>query len=177
MNPAEPYPASNQDTAAAWSCLKNGGTCPGVAYPTAGTQSLVNAIRATGSTNIVMVPGVQYTNVLDQWLTYEPTDPSGNLAASWHSYANQICNNQSCWDSMIKPVMQSVPLIVGELGESDCADTYINPLMSYLDTNGGNYLAWAWNTYDCSSFPSLITNYDGTPTAFGAGYRSHLLGH
>jgi hypothetical protein len=178
----EPFPDSNSNSAAAWSCLKNGGSCPGVTtsqgvpYQAAGMQSLVDAIRATGSTNIIMVPGVQYTNVLDQWLSNKPTDATGNIAASWHSYANQICNNQSCWDSMIKPVSQSVPLIVGEIGESDCAAIYINPLMSYLDSNGGHYLAWAWNTYNCSSFPALISDYSGTPTAFGAGYRTHLLG-
>jgi hypothetical protein len=171
----EPYPDSNQDTPAAWACLKDGGTCPGVSYPVAGMQSLVNAVRATGSTNIVMVAGVQYANGLDQWLANKPTDPSGNLVASWHSYATQQCNNQSCWDSMVKPVLQSTPLIAGEIGENDCADTYITPLMTYLDANGGNYLGWAWDTYDCSSFPALISDYNGTPTAFGLGFRNHLL--
>ncbi len=171
----EPYPDSNQDTAAAWACLKNGGICPGVSFPVAGMQSLVNAVRATGSTNIVMVAGVQYANVLDQWLTNKPTDSSGNLVASWHSYGSQICISQSCWDSMIKPVLQSVPLIAGEIGENDCADTYVTPLMTYLDANGGNYLAWGWDTYNCSSFPALISDYAGTPTAFGLGYRNHLL--
>jgi hypothetical protein len=171
----EPYPDNNQDSAAAWACLKNGGTCPGVSYPAASMQSLVNAVRATGSTNVIMVPGVQYTNVLDQWLANKPTDPSGNLVASWHSYANQVCGNQSCWDSMVKPLLQSVPLIAGEIGETDCAATFIAPLMSYLDANGGGYLAWAWDTYDCSGFPSLISDYSGTPTGFGLGFRNHLL--
>jgi hypothetical protein len=171
----EPFPDSNQDTAAAWACLKNGGTCPGVSYSAAGMQTLVNAVRATGSTNIVMVAGVQYANVLDQWLANKPMDPTGNLVASWHSYATQQCNSQSCWDSMVKPVLQSVPLIAGEIGENDCADTYVTPLMTYLDAKGGNYLGWAWDTYGCSSFPSLISDYNGTPTAFGLGFRNHLL--
>ncbi len=108
-------------------------------------------------------------------LANKPADPANNLAAAWHSYGNQICNTQTCWDSSIKPVLQSVPVIVGEIGENDCQDIYINPLMAYLDANGGHYLAWAWNTYDCSSFPSLISAYDGTPTNFGAGFRNHLL--
>ena len=171
----EPFPDSNQDTPAAWACMAKGGTCPGVSYPAASMASLVNAVRATGSTNIIMVPGVQYTNTLDQWLANKPADPTGNLVASWHSYASQICNNQTCWDGVVKPVMQSVPLIAGEIGESDCQDVYVNPLMTYLDANGGNYLAWAWDTYDCSSFPSLITDYNGTPTGFGVGFQSHLL--
>jgi aryl-phospho-beta-D-glucosidase BglC (GH1 family) len=126
----EPYPDSNADSTAAWTCLLNGGTCPGVSYATAGTQSLVNAIRATGATNIIMVPGVQYTNALDSWLTYKPTDPLNNLAASWHSYAGQQCSTQSCWESMVQPVMSYVPVIAGEIGENDCQDIYINPLMT-----------------------------------------------
>jgi len=172
----EPYPDSNSDSTAAWTCLLNGGTCPGVSYPAVGTQSLVTAIRAAGSTNIIMVPGVQYTNVLDQWLAYKPTDPANELVASWHSYANQICSTSACWTSEIQPILASAPLIAGEIGENDCADVYVDPLMSFLDSNGGNYLAWAWDTYDCSSFPSLISDYSGTPTAYGMGYYNHLVG-
>ena len=171
----EPFPDSNSASTAAWTCLQNGGTCPGVAYTAVGTQSLVNTIRATGSTNIIMVPGVQYTNVLDQWLAHKPADSANQLAASWHSYANQICNTSGCWSGVIQPILANSPLIAGEIGENDCQDTYINPLMAFLDSNGGNYLAWAWNTYDCSSFPALISDYTGTPTAFGLGYQDHLL--
>src|SRR5439155_1196812 len=64
----EPYPDSNQDTIAAWTCWRDGGTCPGVAYTAAGSQELVNAIRGTGATNVIMVGGVQYTNTLSRWL-------------------------------------------------------------------------------------------------------------
>jgi hypothetical protein len=171
----EPYPDSNADTTAAWTCLRDGGTCPGVSYTAAGMQTLINAVRATGATNVIMSPGVQFTNTLTSWLTYRPTDPLNNLAASWHSYANQICVNQTCWNSVIKPVMDSVPIVVGEIGQNDCQGTYIDALMPWLDARGGNYLAWAWNTYDCSSFPSLISDYTGTPTAFGIDFRNHLL--
>ena len=171
----EPYPDSNADSTAAWTCLKNGGTCPGVSYTTVGTQSLVTTIRATGSTNIIMVPGVQYTNVLDQWLAYKPTDPLNSIAASWHSYAGQICDSSACWTSEIQPVLTSTPLIAGEIGENDCADVYIDPLMTFLDAHGGNYLAWGWDTYNCSSFPALISDYSGTPTAFGVGFHDHMV--
>jgi hypothetical protein len=170
----EPYPDSNNDSTAAWTCILNGGTCPGVTYTAAGMQTLLNAVRATGATNIVMSPGVQYTNTLDQWLSYEPTDSLNNLAASWHSYATEICITLTCWNSQILPVMNSVPLIAGEIGENDCQGVYINQLMPWLDMNAGNYLAWAWDTYDCSSFPSLISDYSGTPTNYGIGFKSHL---
>ena len=171
----EPWPDNNNISSAAWTCLKNGVTCLGVSYTAVGMQSLVDTVRATGATNILMIPGITYANTLDQWLTYKPTDPLNNLAASWHSYAGQYCSGQSCWDSQIAPVAAAVPLIAGEIGESDCAATFINPLMTWLDAHNANYLGWAWATYDCSAFPSLISNYDGTPTPFGQGLHDHLL--
>src|SRR5947209_257958 len=170
----EPYPDNNSDTSAAWSCLKNGGTCSGVSYQAAGMQELVTTIRNTGATNIILVGGVQYANGLSQWLAYEPSDPTGNLGASWHSYAGEVCNSQSCWDSTVKPVAAKVPVVAGEIGENDCAHGYIDALMPYLDGLGQSYVAWAWNTADCASFPALITNYNGTPTTFGQGYQAHL---
>src|SRR2546429_5816305 len=44
----EPYPDSNSDTVAAWTCWRDGGTCRGQSFQAAGMQELVNAIRATG---------------------------------------------------------------------------------------------------------------------------------
>jgi len=170
----EPWPDNNNISTAAWTCLRDGGSCSGVSYTTVGMQSLVNTVRAAGATNILMVPGITYTNTLDQWLVFKPSDPQNNLAASWHSYANEYCSAQTCWDSQIAPVMAQVPLIAGEIGEGDCAHTFIDPLMNWLDSHNGNYLAWAWATYDCSSFPSLISNYNGTPTNFGVGFQQHL---
>jgi endoglucanase len=168
----EPYP--DRATTNGWTCLRDGGTCPGIAYQVAGTQSLVNAVRATGADNVIMLGGLAYTNDLSQWLAYEPVDPSHNLAASWHSYNFNTCSSTSCWDSQIAPLAAQVPLVAGEIGENDCGHSYVDGLMSWLDRHAASYLAWTWNTWDCSSGPSLITAYDGTPTAFGAGIRAHF---
>ena len=46
--------------------------------------------------------------------------------------------------------------------------------MDWADRNNIGYLGWTWNTWDCSSGPSLISDYDGTPTNFGVGLRDHL---
>ena len=45
----------------------------------------------------------------------------------------------------------------------------------WADAHHVGYLAWTWDTWDCSSGPALITSYDGTPTAFGAAVRAHFL--
>jgi hypothetical protein len=172
----EPYPdrATGSETSA-WQCWRNGGTCSGIGYQVAGMQSMVNAVRSTGASNVLMLGGLAYSNDLTQWLSYKPSDPDNNLVASWHSYNFNSCSTQSCWSSQIAPVIASVPLIAGEIGENDCADGYINPLMSWLDGQHTSYLAWTWNNWDCSSGPSLVTDYSGTPTAYGSGFKSHLL--
>ena len=174
----EPYPDRALSTGtAAWQCWLNGGSSctAGISYPVAGMQTLVNTVRATGANNVIMLGGLAYSNDLTQWLTYKPTDPDGSLAAAWHSYNFNVCSTQSCWTSQISPVIAQVPLIAGEIGENDCADTYISPLMSYLDSGHTSYLAWAWNAdFNCATGPGLITDYTGTPTAYGAGYESHL---
>jgi hypothetical protein len=115
-------------------------------------QDLVNVVRSTGATNIIMLGGLEYSNSLSQWLTFKPTDPTGNLAASWHSYNFNLCNNQQCWDTYVAPVAAQVPLIVGEIGENDCNYDYIDPLMQWLDELGAHYLGWTWNTWEYVSY-------------------------
>jgi endoglucanase len=77
-------------------------------------------------------------------------------------------------DSILASVAQQVPLVVGEMGEHDCAYGYIDRLMPWLDRHGVSYLAWAWNRWDCAGGPALITDFSGTPTTFGLGLQQHL---
>jgi hypothetical protein len=173
----EPYPerADNNNETEGWQCWLTGGSCAGISYNVAGMQAMVNAVRSTGASNVLMLGGLAYSNDLTQILSHLPSDPDHNLAASWHSYNFNSCSTQSCWNSQIAPVANSIPLIAGEIGENDCAGGYINPLTSWLDSIGGSYLAWAWNAdFNCSSGPGLITDYTGTPTAYGQAYKAHL---
>jgi hypothetical protein len=173
----EPFPeaAAGATEASAWSCWRNGGTCAGLGYKVAGMQALVHAVRSAGARNVLMLGGLAWSNDLTGWLSHRPVDPDHNLVASWHSYNFNTCAPKSCWNSQVAPVIRKVPVIVGEMGENNCSDSYIDPLMSWLDARHTSYLAWAWNAdFSCSSGPSLITKYNGTPTAFGQGYRAHV---
>jgi hypothetical protein len=140
----------------------------------AGFQSLVNAVRGTGATNVVMIGGLAYSNDLTQWLAFKPSDPLNNLAAFGHVYNFNTCSNTSCYDSQMAPVAAQVPLSLTEIGENDCAHGFVDTLMSWADAHGVGYLGWTWNTWPCNSGPALITDYNGTPTAFGQGLRDHL---
>ncbi len=150
-------------------------TSPPTPFKILGMQGLVDAVRNTGATNVVLAGGLSYANNLTEWLSHEPHDPTGNLAASWHVYNRNRCKDTSCYDREIAPVLAKVPLIAGEIGEDDCGHTFIDTVMQWLDAHGGSYLGWAWNTADCATGPSLISSYDGTPTQFGTGLLHHLI--
>ncbi len=175
----EPYPDAADNWAnptAEWTCLRDGGTCTGFTYEVAGMQDLVDAVRATGATNVIMSAGLRWTNDLTQWLTYKPADPTGNLMASWHSYNFNACVTTSCWDNEIGTVAAQVPLLAGEIGQNTCAHDYIDQVMAWLDQHGLGYTAWTWNPWGCGQGNVLIEDYGGTPTqTYGAGYRAHLL--
>jgi len=172
----EPYPDNNNDSNAAWTCILRGGSCPGVPYRAAGMQELISTVRAAGATNVVMVGGAQYANASDQWLTKEPDDPARQLAASVHVYNFNTCGSLPCWQREYRPVAAHVPLIAGEIGESDGTVTFVNRFVDWADPRGVSYLAWTWDTWGCSHGPVLISSYSGTPCpGYGAGYRTHLL--
>jgi endoglucanase len=174
----EPYPeqADHSNEAEGWNCWLHGGSaCIGIPYQVAGMQTLVDAVRSTGANNVLMLGGLEWSNDLSQWLSHEPVDPDHDLAASWHSYNFNACSTEACWTHVIAPVMAKVPVIAGEIGENDCAGTYVNRLTQWMDSESASYLAWTWNTdFNCFSGPGLITSYKGTPTKFGAAYEADL---
>jgi hypothetical protein len=173
----EPYPdwaSLTLDKPGAWRCWRDGGSCFGIGYEVAGFQTLVNTVRGTGATNVILLGGLTYANDLSQWLQYRPIDPTGNLAAAAHVYNFNGCDSISCYDSQLAPVAAAVPLTITEIGENDCGHAFIDTLMTWADAHGAGYLGWTWNTWDCSKGPALITDYTGTPTSFGTGLKSHL---
>ena len=171
----EPFPDNNSDTPEAWRCWRDGGTCRGMTFQAAGMQELVDTVRSAGATNVIMLGGVQYSSGLSSWLAYRPTDPLGNLAASWHIYNFSWCNTQTCWDGDAGPVAQQVPLVLGELGQDNFATSgngFVNSLMDWMDARQGSYLAWVWDVW--GSPLDLITSYDGTPTPYGQTFRTRF---
>lgn len=171
----EPYPDGNNDTAAAWRCWRDGGTCSGMSFQAAGMQEIVTAIRGTGATNVIALGGVQYSNALSQWLTYKPTDSLNNLVAAWHVYNFNVCNNGTCWNNTAGVVAAQVPVVATEIGDDSCNASFMNSLMSWLDAHNSGYLAWTWDTWGtaCGDI-ALISDFAGTPTTYGQIYKTHL---
>jgi hypothetical protein len=158
----------------------------GITYQAAGMQSLVDAIRAAGADQLLLLGGIQYSNILDQWQARKPNDPLSNLAPAWHIYNNNPCANADCWNAAPASLAATTPIVATEIGELDCMGSFITPLMGWLDQHGGNYLAWSWNAFGaCSPSAggargnplSLVTDYySGTPNGlFGQTFHDHLV--
>jgi endoglucanase len=172
-NPAVVFDLYNEPHDISWSCWLNGCTTS-AGWQAAGMQQLLDAVRNAGATQPVMAGGLNWSGDLSSWLANEPNDPLHQLVASAHIYNFSACNTQSCWNQTIAPVAAKVPVVTGEIGENDCASSFIDSYMSWADSVGVSYLGWTWDTWNCSSGPALITSYSGTPTNFGAGLQSHL---
>lgn len=161
-----------------WACWERGCEIEGGrlgTYRAGGMRELIAAVRSTGARQPLLVPGIDWARNLSGWLAHLPPDPAQAEVASNHTYDFAACYSRCRAD--LARIAAKHPVVTGELGEGDCRDTYIGPYMHWADRHGVSYLAWTWNAHGgwtCRSGPSLIKDYDGTPTGFGVGFREHL---
>jgi hypothetical protein len=167
------YDLFNEPHDISWSCWLNGCTTT-AGSKAVGVTQLINAVRGAGATQPVIAEGLDWGADLSGWLANRPSDPAGQLAAGWHVYNFSGCNTTACWNSTVAPVAQQVPVVATEVGENDCAGGFLSTLLPWAQSHGIGYLAWAWDVAGCGSGPSLITDYSGTPTAYGAAYKASL---
>jgi endoglucanase len=165
-----------------WSCWRDGGcaapavddrtaTSGAVTYPVQGMAAVVGAIRDAGAEQPILLGGLDYANDLSQWLEYAPDDDQ--LVASFHSYDFKPCSTRECWDSVIGPLADSVPVITSELGATDPLGGYVSDYLDWADDHGIGALLWVWA--DNPSDPmALVTDESGVPTAYGQLARSWL---
>jgi aryl-phospho-beta-D-glucosidase BglC (GH1 family) len=173
-DPAVIFDLYNEPFGISWQCWREGCIAPR-GYQTAGMQQLIDAVREVGATQPVMVGGLEKAGLLGtEWLANRPTDPAGQLVASAHVY-----NTPSSYhfNTQFGTVASRLPVVIGETGEMDCTDTDLDAFLPWAQEHGVSYLAWAWYTGECSTYPALISNYNGTPTAYGIGYREYLMAH
>ncbi len=146
-------------------------------WQTAGMQQLIDAVRATGASNVVIANGLNWANDDSGWLAHRPNDPTGNLAAGWHEYEGEQCAAVACWSQTIAPITQRLPVVVGETGDytgSGCSLKNLPTFLRWADNHGVSYLAWTFNPWGYTH-DVLITDWQGTPSACeGDYYLAHL---
>jgi hypothetical protein len=192
---------------APWPDLLNGGSVTQFAYSggsgvmnltwsTAGMQPLLDAVRATGATNVVLTSTLQWSQQMDGWLKYKPTDSAGQLGAVWHPYpSSQNPTQVACVADGILSVglpqcsaleMTAVkdilaagyPVVATEFGDTIGGSTapWASVLLPFADANGVSYLGWTWDAWGGDSANVLITDAAGDPTpGYGTYVKQHYL--
>ncbi|MBA3723335.1 MAG: cellulase family glycosylhydrolase [Candidatus Levybacteria bacterium] len=168
-----------------FNCLLNGCEVTaknGIKYQGIGMQKLVDVVRETGATNIIMIAGIQSAQTITQYQGnnntnpkgYMPIDPLNNLAVAMHQYNRAACSDVQCWEATIAPVAAVYPIITGEFGDIDCTADYTKQLLPWLDKYKISYVGWTWDVWP-ESCEGLIKNYTGTPNKpYGQAYYNHL---
>jgi endoglucanase len=131
----------------------------------AGVQTVMDAIRATGSTHLILVPNSRGSDV-DHWSSYAPNggpldsvaalaihDSANNYAFDMHAYQDvpssatsysQLISNVTAWAKK-----NQKRLFLSELGsQAGTANgaAGIGGLLSYMNTNSGVWMGWTpWN--------------------------------
>jgi endoglucanase len=184
-----------------WKVLMQGGTQTayvtgnGSAYTAnytwqvAGMQQMLNAIRTTGATNVVLVAGLSWAQDLSQWNANKPTDPAKQLGAVWHAYPNSgtVGDPQAAlpkFGSIGYTWTQSVlsagyPVLITEFGDHNAAGTvgspFVSNLLPWADAHGASYTGWTWDPWGDND-NVLIKDSTGTPTdGYGVYTKAHYL--
>jgi endoglucanase len=146
----EPHPAS-------WACWLNG--CPVVndtsyvsyctctksySYTGVGMQALVNAIRGTGASNLILVAGMNWGYDLSQVVSGGKSVIAGsNIVFDAHPYPYGG-KQPTDWDSSFGFLTSTFPVMSAESGEYDCQTSYMSQLIAYFDSHSMGYVVWSW---------------------------------
>jgi hypothetical protein len=155
-------------------------------------QTLIDAVRSAGATNVVLVGGMHYSQDLSGWLAHRPYDSLGQLAAAWHPYPS----DGAAWGTPeyaqpnfapgvfadIERLLEAgIPVIATETGERNPARTVGAPLLKtvtdFADRRGIGVIGFTWNVWTSPKFV-LTKDAAGTPTeGYGVAFRDWLRAH
>jgi len=158
-------------------------------WHTAGIQQMLDAVRATGATNLVLTSSLSYAGAIYNWLKYKPTDPAKQLGAVWHAYSvseypNQVdCVGKPACAATIMASAQAIkaagyPVVITEYGDTigGSSAPFASVLLPFADANDISYLGWTWDTWQGLKANVLITDAAGHPSqGYGTYVKSHYL--
>jgi endoglucanase len=168
-----------------WRCWRDGGcqapveddqaaTLGQVTYPVQGMAAMVSAIRDAGAEQPILLGGLDYANDLRHWLEFAPEDDQ--LVAAFHSYDFKACGDPDCWNDVIAPIADTVPVLTAELGARDPEEGYVGRYLDWSDEHGLGVLFWVWADHPADPM-ALVTDERGRLTAYGRLARTWLTGH
>lgn len=177
------YPATGSN--GAWKDVKS-------PWAVASYQQMLDTVRATGATNVVLIGGMQYAQEFSGWLTHKPVDALNQFAAVWHPYPtygktwgtyeySQPNYAPDVFNQVTAIQNAGIPVIATETGDQNSAGTVGAPLVTnitkFADQTGMSLLGWGWDVWGGAD-NVLIKDVNGTPTdGYGKVFHDWMIAH
>jgi hypothetical protein len=123
----------------------------GQAIVLTGQQQIINTIRATGATNLILVSPIGWAGGIQVWLQAGLTDPLNQLGAVWHAYGG---GNYAAMQAINAA---GFPVIIDEADGGDWAAAGLNYTKIYNSSEGWGYCC-AWTNWASLSDASPAFN-------------------
>ena len=150
-------------------------------FHSVGMQALIDAVRSTGATNIVVVAGLNWSGDLSGVAKgFALEDKKGNgIVYDWHNY-----NWHKDWQGRVLAAAEKYPIIVGEFGAdtkkmdfiplADQEDpyTWVPDMLGFIQKHKFHWTAWCLHP---KATPVLISDWDYTPTPFWGVFAKRAL--
>jgi endoglucanase len=152
-----------------------------------GYQAAIDAIRATGATNVIILGGQGYDNDESWWTQYPPSDSAGQLALTFHAYPSTwgyevtgTSQQYNAAQSIAVLATPGVPVVFTEMGGptgSGASTSFLTNVLSVLDSHSWGAMAWAWNPWGGSN--TLLQNISNYTPTIGEGqvYQNWTMNH
>ena len=148
-----------------------------------GMQALLDAVRATGARNIVVIGGLSWSGDLSGVTKgYALQEKGGNgIMYGWHNY-----NWHKDWAGRVLDAAAKYPIMVGEVGcdikkmnfiplkDQEDPSTWAPDMIGFIQKYRLNWTAWCLHP---KATPILITDWNYTPSPFwGVPVKEALAG-
>jgi hypothetical protein len=189
-HPAVLFGLYNEPHNVGWDIWLNGGQVsekatrktPVRTYKAVGMQALLDAVRSTGATNVVIVGGLDWAYDFSGILKgARLSDPSGKgVIYDNHAYPTKG-DTVERWIAKMETAAKALPIIVGEFGAESRGGTgalkdeqWVRQVLQALEDH-----KWSWTAWDMhpAAGPRLILNFRCEPTpGFGKWVKLALDG-
>jgi endoglucanase len=125
-------------------------------FQVAGYQAIINAIRATGATNVILANPIGWAGQIQTWLAARPTDPIGQLGVGWHEDGGSTTDAQAVLNA-------GYPIVITE------AYTIGDATFAWATANHVGFSFWAWVDWSGAALSNAKTH---TPNAQGTSLKN-----
>ena len=150
-------------------------------YECVGMQAMLDTVRSTGATNLVIAGGLDWAYSFSGILEgRQLADPKGNgVVYASHCYDNKG-DSVATWIAKLEQAAARVPVIVSEFGGTSgpskrvSTDNWLLHVLQAIEDHQWSYTAWDLHPH---AGPTLIADWNYTPTpGFGVFVRQMLAG-